>query len=211
MPKAEEPALLHRIDGALGALELARGGERGTTGIVPLIESALGVLSTYELCRSSPRVRSVLFGSGEEGDLVVDLVADLVGDLVADLGCQWTPEGTGMLTARATVLMAARAGRGRRADGGGVHDCPEPLQAVHAVDALVHALDVPVTVRSLAYRHRALLAVGQEAVVKARAQSLSDDGRRATFEVWMERAGDGERTTTVTATVELASWAGAAR
>ena len=142
VPKAEEPALLHRIDGALGVLELARGGERGATGIVPLIESALGVLSTYELCRSSPRVRSVLFGSRR---------------------------------------------RGRRADGGGVHDCPEPLQAVRAVDALVDALDVPVTVRSLAYRHRALLTVGQEAVVKARAVA---ERRRASGDL---RGVDGAR------------------
>lgn len=97
LPKAEDPTLLQRIDGALTALEISRGGTRGATEIVPLIESARGVMATYDLCRSSPRVRSVLFGSGEDGDLV------------ADLGCQWTPEGTGLLTARAAVLMAARA------------------------------------------------------------------------------------------------------
>ena len=108
LPKAEEPALLQRIEGALTALELSRGGTRGETEIVPLIESARGVMATYEMCRSTPRVRSVLFGSGEEGDLV------------ADLGCQWTPEGTGLLTARAMVLMAARAA--------GVE---EPMEAVY--------------------------------------------------------------------------------
>ena len=79
-----------------------------------------------------------------------------------------------------------------------------PLQAVHAVDALLDAfdgLDVPVTVRSLTYRHHALLTVGQEAVVKARSEPVDEDGSSATFEVWMERAGDGERTTTVMVTV----------
>ena len=76
-----------------------------------------------------------------------------------------------------------------------------PLQAVNAVDALLDALDIPVTVRSLTYRHRALLTVGHEAVVKARTRSVDEDGSCATFEVWMERAGDGEHTTTVVATV----------
>jgi hydroxyacyl-ACP dehydratase HTD2-like protein with hotdog domain len=76
-----------------------------------------------------------------------------------------------------------------------------PLQAVHAVDALLDALDVPVTVRSLTYRHHALLTVGQEAVVKARSEPVDEEGSSATFEVWMERAGDGERTTTVMVTI----------
>ena len=76
-----------------------------------------------------------------------------------------------------------------------------PLQAVHAVDALLDALEVPVTVRSLTYRHHALLAVGQEAVVKARTEPVDEEGSSATFEVWLERAGDGERTTTVMVTV----------
>ncbi len=97
LPKAEDPALLQRIDGALTALETARGAPRGSTEIVPLIESAAGVLATADLCRATPRVRSVLFGSGEEGDLV------------ADLGCEWTPDGTGLLTARGLVLLGARA------------------------------------------------------------------------------------------------------
>lgn len=97
LPKAEDPALLQRIDGALTVLESARGFERGATDIVPLVESARGVMVTYDMCRATPRVRSVLFGSGEEGDLV------------ADLGCEWSPEGTGLLNARAAVLMAARA------------------------------------------------------------------------------------------------------
>lgn len=77
-----------------------------------------------------------------------------------------------------------------------------PLQAVHVLDALLDALDVPVAVRSLTYRHTALLTVGEEAVVKMRAESVDDRGASATFEGWMERARDAERTTTVRATIE---------
>lgn len=97
VPKAEDPGLIRMIDGALTAFEAQAGREPGGTGIVPLLESARGVLATREICESSPRVRSVLFGSGEQGDLV------------ADLGCEWTPDGTALLTARGLVMLGARA------------------------------------------------------------------------------------------------------
>lgn len=97
IPKAEDPGLLREIDGALTALELAGGRTRHVTDIVPLIESSVGVLRAFDLSTSSRRVRSVLFGSGEQGDLF------------ADLGAEWTPEGTALLHARSHVLLAARA------------------------------------------------------------------------------------------------------
>lgn len=97
VPKAEDPGLLKEIDGALTALELAAGLEPGRTDIVPLIESGLGVRLTYDMAIASPRVECVMFGGGEQGDLV------------ADLGCEWTPDGTGLMQARSQVLLAARA------------------------------------------------------------------------------------------------------
>jgi citrate lyase subunit beta / citryl-CoA lyase len=97
LPKAEDPGLVKEIDGALTALEMAFGHPRGSIGIVPLIESGLGVRLTYEMATASPRVECVMFGGGEQGDLV------------ADLGCEWTPEGTGLMHARASVLMSSRA------------------------------------------------------------------------------------------------------
>lgn len=97
IPKAEDPGLLREIDGALTALELAGGRTRHVTDIVPLIESSVGVLRAFDLSTSSRRVRSVLFGSGEQGDLF------------ADLGAEWTPAGTALLHARSHVLLAARA------------------------------------------------------------------------------------------------------
>ncbi len=97
VPKAEDPGLVRSLDGALTALEISAGREPGATVIVPLIESGLGVRCTYHMARSSSRVQAVLFGSGEQGDLV------------ADLGVEWTPEGTGLAHARAKVLLDARA------------------------------------------------------------------------------------------------------
>lgn len=97
VPKAETAVSMTQIDGAITVLETDRGLEPGAIDVVPLIESALGVRNAYDVMTAADRVRSVLFGSGEQGDLV------------ADLGCEWTPEGTGLLYARSQVLLAARA------------------------------------------------------------------------------------------------------
>ncbi len=97
IPKAESPELLREIDGALRALETTTGREVGSISVVPLIESGIGVRATFDMMRSSDRVQSVLYGGGEQGDLV------------ADLGVTWTPEGTGLMYSRAKVLMDARA------------------------------------------------------------------------------------------------------
>lgn len=97
LPKAESPQVVSQIDGALTVLERAAGKETGSTGVVPLIESAIGVRLTYEMARASSRVECVMFGGGEQGDLV------------ADLGVEWTPEGTGLMQARSQVLLSARA------------------------------------------------------------------------------------------------------
>jgi citrate lyase subunit beta / citryl-CoA lyase len=96
LPKAEDPDVLRRLDGALTAVEVDRGLAPGTLDLVPLIESARGVLHAHAVLASAERVRAVLFGSGEQGDLVVDL------------GVEWTPDGAGLLMARSTVVMAAR-------------------------------------------------------------------------------------------------------
>jgi citrate lyase subunit beta/citryl-CoA lyase len=97
LPKAEEPGLLKEISGAITAIEISSGHDRGSIGIMPLIESGLGVRQAYDMVVSSERIESVLFGGGEQGDLV------------ADLGAEWTPDGTGLMLARSQVLLSARA------------------------------------------------------------------------------------------------------
>jgi citrate lyase subunit beta/citryl-CoA lyase len=107
VPKAEDPAAITRIDGALTVLEKLSGRPEGAITLVPLIESAQGVRLTYEISSASTRIECVMFGGGEQGDLV------------ADLGVEWTPEGTGLLHARSQVLLSSRAA--------GV---PHPMEAV---------------------------------------------------------------------------------
>lgn len=97
LPKAEDPQVVSEIAGALTVLERTSGKEEGSVTVIPLIESALGVRLTYEMALASSRVECVMFGGGEQGDLV------------ADLGVEWTPEGTGLMQARAQVLLSSRA------------------------------------------------------------------------------------------------------
>jgi citrate lyase subunit beta/citryl-CoA lyase len=97
LPKAESPTVISQVDGALTVSELRAGRPTGDITLIPLIESALGVRLTYEIASVSDRVECVMFGGGEQGDLV------------ADLGAEWSPEGTGLLHARSQVLLSARA------------------------------------------------------------------------------------------------------
>lgn len=96
VPKAEDPDNMRQIDGALTAIEVDRGLEPGTLDLIPLIESAKGVFFAHGVLSAAERIRGLLFGSGEQGDLVVDL------------GVEWTPDGAGLLMARSQVVLAAR-------------------------------------------------------------------------------------------------------
>jgi citrate lyase subunit beta/citryl-CoA lyase len=97
LPKADDPRVISMLDGALTVLEGQSGREQGSITIIPLVESARGVRLTYEMALASDRVDCVMFGGGEQGDLV------------ADLGAEWTPEGTGLMQARSQVLLSSRA------------------------------------------------------------------------------------------------------
>jgi citrate lyase subunit beta/citryl-CoA lyase len=97
LPKAEAPAVVSKIEGALTVSERIGGRPHGSMTIIPLIESAAGVRLTFEIASASDRVECVMFGGGEQGDLV------------ADLGVEWTPEGTGLMHSRSQVLLSARA------------------------------------------------------------------------------------------------------
>ena len=186
LPKAEDPAVITRLDGALTVFEREAGREPGSTSLIPLIESALGVRLTFEIASASERVDCVMFGGGERGDLV------------ADLGAEWSPEGTGLMLARSQVLMSARAA--------GV---PYPMEAVFMdfrdLDALaveceiarklgyvgkvaIHPAQIPVinevftpSPEVVAY-HRKLLAAFEEAEADGRA-SIAVDGTMVDYAV----------------------------
>ncbi|MDE2899757.1 MAG: aldolase/citrate lyase family protein [Chloroflexota bacterium] len=71
LPKAESAEQVRELDTLLSRLEAARSMAGGGVEIMPMIESAAGVRSAYEIASASARVRS--FGVLGEADLTADL------------------------------------------------------------------------------------------------------------------------------------------
>lgn len=97
LPKAETAADVTFLDALLLPLEKRLNLEPETITLIPLVESCLGLRFCYEMAAAAPRVRSLAFSSGEEGDFMVDL------------GGHWTPEGQAFLYPRSKLVCDARA------------------------------------------------------------------------------------------------------
>lgn len=82
------------VDEYITGLEKKLGLPDGSVGLIPLIETALGVENAYAIASASPRVKAIFLG-GE--------------DLTADLRCKRTKEGREIEYARGRMVCAARA------------------------------------------------------------------------------------------------------
>lgn len=85
---------VRRVDAYISALEEKLGMEQGVVGLIPLIETALGVENAFQIASACPRVKAIFLG-GE--------------DLTADLHCKRTKAGDEISYARARMVCAARA------------------------------------------------------------------------------------------------------
>lgn len=65
LPKAEDASELLHLDRALRSLEKDRGVSEGSISVLPIIESALGVLKAYFIAAASQRVLGLAFGAGD--------------------------------------------------------------------------------------------------------------------------------------------------
>ena len=93
-PKTACAADVLAVDGYITQLEEKLGMEPGSVGLIPLIETALGVENAFQIASASPRVKAIFLG-GE--------------DLTADLRCKRTKEGHEISYARSRMVCAARA------------------------------------------------------------------------------------------------------
>ena len=91
---APDAETIRRIDDRLANLEREQGIEPGVIAIVPLIETALGVMNSLAICTASSRVSAAVFGAE---------------DLATDMGIQRTREGEEIRWARAQVAVACHA------------------------------------------------------------------------------------------------------
>lgn len=78
-PKAETPLSIRQLDEAIGQLEQRHGIPLGQTEILPVCETALGVIKVRALAAASPRIRHALLGAE---DLAADLQAERGADAV---------------------------------------------------------------------------------------------------------------------------------
>ncbi len=94
LSKADSVEMVRRVDHYLTVLERARGLETGTIGVMPLVETPLGVVHCYEICTASPRLMGVAFGAE---------------DLATEMSIRRTRGGEEVQWARAQLAIAAHA------------------------------------------------------------------------------------------------------
>ncbi|MFN3653930.1 MAG: HpcH/HpaI aldolase/citrate lyase family protein [Candidatus Nitrosotenuis sp.] len=92
IPKVNDTAELLKIQKIVSGLEKKR--KLGKIPLMPSIESARGVVNTYEIASCSNRVEAVVFG---------------VFDLLNDMGIEYTKQPEGAKYARAKIPLDARA------------------------------------------------------------------------------------------------------
>lgn len=94
LPKTSTPEDVRIADAYMTQVEASLHLEKNTIGLMPLIETALGVENAYAIASASERVQALFLGAE---------------DLTADLQCKRTKEGREIEYARTRLVVAARA------------------------------------------------------------------------------------------------------
>jgi citrate lyase subunit beta/citryl-CoA lyase len=96
LPKTESKADALEVADRIAALERAKGMEAEGVVLVPLLETALGVLDAWEIATASRRIIALAFGAL---------------DFTRDMGTSPSVEGTEVLYARSRIALVASAAR----------------------------------------------------------------------------------------------------
>ena len=94
LPKTGSSNDILRVEDYMTRVEASLGMEQNTVGLMPLIETAMGVENAFAIASCSKRVRALFLGAE---------------DLTADLQCVRTKQGQEIFYARTRLVMAARA------------------------------------------------------------------------------------------------------
>ena len=95
LPKLESAADIKSVDWLISNLERERGLPVGGIEIMPIIETATGVVNAREIATAGTRVRRLAFGGG---------------DYTRDLGMEWSLGEGELLPVRSEVVLASRHG-----------------------------------------------------------------------------------------------------
>jgi len=96
LPKLESLEDLRAIDWLLTNLEKERGLPHRSIDLMPIIETAGGLVNIREIANADTRVRRLAFGGG---------------DYTRDLGMQWTLKEDELLPVRSEMVLASRFGK----------------------------------------------------------------------------------------------------
>ncbi len=94
LPKTEKAGDIIEADKLITEIEEKIGMEKGTVKLMAAVESALGIINSYEIATASNRLVAIAIGAE---------------DFVTDMKTTRSPEGVELLSARSQLLMAARA------------------------------------------------------------------------------------------------------
>jgi len=94
IPKIEYKEQVMEIDRMVSEIERKHGIAEGTVKLMPIMETALGVVNAFSIASSSKRIAAISIG-GE--------------DFTADLGIKRTKEGDELNYSRSQIVVAARA------------------------------------------------------------------------------------------------------
>ena len=95
LPKLQSVAELKAVDWMLGNLERACGIPTGSVDLMPIIETAQGVVNLREIVRSGSRMRRMAFGGG---------------DYTRDLSMEWSLGESELMPVRSEMVLASRYG-----------------------------------------------------------------------------------------------------
>ena len=96
LPKLESLEDLRSIDWLLGNLEQERELPNGSIDLMPIIETAVGLVNIRAIARADTRVKRLAFGGG---------------DYTRDLGMEWTLKEDELLPVRSEMVLASRFGK----------------------------------------------------------------------------------------------------
>jgi citrate lyase subunit beta/citryl-CoA lyase len=151
-PMAASAAQMQALDAALGQWEQRLGIAAGSTEIVPVCETALGVVDVRAIAGGSARIRAALLGAE---------------DLAADLCAERQPDAVELDHARRRFVLECRA-----AD-------IEPIDAPYTFSDGEGAVREALYARRLGYRCKALVRAEHAAALNAALTPSDDELRRA--------------------------------
>jgi len=183
LPKCESAADVRAADEEISALEEASGIERGSIFLMPIIETAAGVLSSREIAQASPRNVALCFGR-EDFSRDIGAVAPSAAAGGAATGA-FATKGVESLLARQMIVLAARASGIEPLDSvfadvedeeGLFRSCVEARAIGFAGKGVLHPLQIPIVMK--AFRPTEAEAARAEKIVAAFAGAAAE-GRGA--------------------------------